>query len=83
MNILTITNKCYYQGYLIIVKISDMLITCDFSWLIVSSNELKYFFNRIYGNCYTFNREKIGVRSVTKADIKIDIELFYLLIIIE
>ena len=46
-------------------ELSDMLITCNFNWLNCSSNDFKYFFHPIYGNCFTFNSEEIGVRRVT------------------
>jgi hypothetical protein len=35
--------------------LNEMLMFCSYNWQTCAAQDFKYFFNSIYGNCYTFN----------------------------
>ena len=58
-------------------NLSDMLISCSFNWKTCSEKDFKFFFNSIYGSCYSFNAD-VPPKSVSVQgpDYGLTIELF-------
>ena len=41
-------------------EINEMLLQCNFNWISCNSDDFDYFFDPLYGNCYTFNQKSIS-----------------------
>ena len=59
-------------------ELSDMLITCIFDRKRCTTQDFKYFFHPVYGNCFSFNN---NISSVKQASVQGMIISFYFIII--
>ncbi len=40
-------------------ELDDMLLQCNFNWIPCSKSDFNYLYDPIYGNCFTFNNQRI------------------------